>query len=150
MKDELEKHQASLKDSQALAEKLLSDSEDPVTAAELESRLSRADLELKQLPDKIEARENQLQAALAQCDQFEADSDDFLRWLTKTERTLAKLRPISADVGTVQEQKDSYQVGMSFGLNSSALLYFYSCTSSQRGFKESFSQDIPELVCSKN
>lgn len=61
MKDELEKHQASLKDSQALAEKLLSDSEDPVTAAELESRLSRADLELKQLSDKIEARENQLQ-----------------------------------------------------------------------------------------
>ena len=119
MKDDLEKHHASLKDSQALAEKLLSDSEDPIAAAELESRLSRADLELKKLSDKIEARENQLQAALAQCDQFEADSDIFLRWLTKTERTFAKLRPISADAGAVQEQKDSFQVGMSIILSSS-------------------------------
>ena len=118
MKDDLEKHHASLKDSQALAEKLLSDSEDPIAAAELESRLSRADLELKKLSDKIEARENQLQAALAQCDQFEADSDIFLRWLTKTERTFAKLRPISADAGTVREQKDSFQVGMSIILSS--------------------------------
>ena len=112
MKDDLKKHQANLKDSKALAEKLLSSSDDPVAAAELESRLSRAELELNQLSEKIEARENQLQAALAQCGQFETDSDDFLRWLTKTERTVAKLRPISADAGTVQEQNDDYQVGI--------------------------------------
>ena len=82
-----------------------------MSAAELQSRLSRAELELKQLSEKIDERENQLQAALAQCGQFEIDFDEFLRWLTKTERTVAKLRPISADLATVQEQKDSYQVG---------------------------------------
>lgn len=82
-----------------------------MSAAELQSRLSRAELELKQLSEKIDERENQLQAALAQCGQFETDFDEFLRWLTKTERTVAKLRPISADLATVQEQKDSYQVG---------------------------------------
>ena len=78
--------------------------------AELQSRISRAELDLKQLTEQIEERENQLQIALAQCGQFETDFDDFLRWLTKTERTVAKLRPISADVATVQDQKDSYQV----------------------------------------
>lgn len=84
-----------------------------MSAAELQSRISRAELELNQLAEKIEARENQLQAALSQSGQFETDFDDFLRWLTKTERTVAKLRPISADVATVQEQKDSYEVGVS-------------------------------------
>jgi len=91
---------------------LLSASEDPVSAAELHSQISRAELDLKQLAEQIGKRENQLQAVLAQCGQFETDSDDFLRWLTKTERTVAKLRPISADVATVQDQKDSYQVGV--------------------------------------
>ena len=66
---------------------------------------------MKRLAEQIEERENQLQTALAQCGQFETDFDDFLRWLTKTERTVAKLRPISADLATVQDQKDTYQVG---------------------------------------
>ena len=79
--------------------------------AELQSRISRAELDLKQLTELIEERENQLQTALARCGQFENDFDDFLRWLTKTERTVAKLRPISADAATVQDQKDTYQVG---------------------------------------
>lgn len=91
---------------------MLSASEDPVSAAELQSRVSRAELDLKQLAEQIEERENQLQTALSQCGQFETDFDDFLRWLTKTERTVAKLRPISADEATVQDQKDSYQVGV--------------------------------------
>ena len=111
VKDDLEKQQANLKDIKTLAEDLLASSEDPVTAAELQNRISRAELELNQLAEKIEARENQLQAVLAQCGQFENDFDDFLRWLTKTERTVTKLRPISADVATVEEQKDSYKVG---------------------------------------
>ncbi|KAJ7387739.1 hypothetical protein OS493_001082 [Desmophyllum pertusum] len=38
VKDDLEKHQASLKDSKSLAEELLSSSDDPVSAAELQSR----------------------------------------------------------------------------------------------------------------
>jgi len=91
---------------------LLSASEDPVSAAELQSQKSRAELDLKQLAEQIGERESQLQTVLAQCGQFETDSDDFLRWLTKTERTVAKLRPISADAATVQDQKDSYQVGV--------------------------------------
>lgn len=110
VKDDLEKHQASLNDSASLAEDLLSASDDPVAAAELQSRLSRAELELKQLAQKIDERKDKLEAALSQSGQFETDFDDFLRWLTKTERTVAKLRPISADPATVQEQKDSYQV----------------------------------------
>ena len=83
-----------------------------MAAAELQSQISRAELDLKQLAEQIKERENQLQTVLTQCGQFETDSDDFLRWLTKTERTVAKLRPISADVATVQDQKDSYQVGV--------------------------------------
>ena len=110
VKDDLEKHQASLNDSASLAEDLLSASDDPVAAAELQNRLSRAELELKQLAQKIDERKDKLEAALSQSGQFETDFDDFLRWLTKTERTVAKLRPISADPATVQEQKDSYQV----------------------------------------
>ena len=88
----------------------MSTSDDPVAAAQLQSRLSRAELELNQLAEKIKDREDKLQAALSQSGQFEANFDDFLRWLTKTERTVAKLRPISADQATVAEQKDSYQV----------------------------------------
>ena len=87
-----------------------------MSAAELQSRISRAELDLKQLAEQIEERENQLQAALTQCGQFETDFDDFLRWLTKTERTVAKLRPISADVASVQDQKDSYRVGVNLCL----------------------------------
>ena len=110
LKDDLEKQQASLKDSASLAEDLLSVSDDPVSAAELQSRLSRAELELNQLAQKVEERKDKLQAALSQSGQFETDFDDILRWLTKTERTVAKLRPISADSSTVQEQQESYQV----------------------------------------
>ena len=88
----------------------MSVSDDPVSAAELQSRLSRAELELSQLAQKIEERKDKLQAALLKSGQFETDFDDFLRWLTKTERTVANLRPISADTATVQDQKDSYQV----------------------------------------
>lgn len=110
VKDELVKHHASLKDSATVAERLLATSDDSVAAAELESRLSRAELELNQIEQKIKEREDSLQIALSQSGQFEGNVDDFLRWLTKTERTLAKLRPISADLSTVQEQKDSYQV----------------------------------------
>lgn len=88
----------------------MSVSDDPVSAAELQSRLSRAELELSQLAQKIEERKDKLQAALSKSGQFETDFDDFLRWLTKTERTVANLRPISADTATVQDQKDSYQV----------------------------------------
>lgn len=113
VKDDLEKQQANLKDIKSLAENLLASSEDPVSAAELQNRISRAEQELNQLAEKLEGRENQLQAVLTQCGQFETDFDDFLRWLTKTERTVGKLRPISADAATVQEQKDSYQVGVS-------------------------------------
>ena len=83
-----------------------------MSAAELQSRISRVELDLRQVAEQIEERENQVQAALTQCGQFETDFDDFLRWLTKTERTVAKLRQISADVATVQDQKDSYQVGV--------------------------------------
>ena len=83
-----------------------------MSAAELQSRISRVELDLRQVAEQIEERENRVQAALTQCGQFETDFDDFLRWLTKTERTVAKLRQISADVATVQDQKDSYQVGV--------------------------------------
>lgn len=93
-----------------MAERLLATSDDPVAAAEVQSRLSRAELELNQIERKIKEREDSLQTALSQSGQFEGNVDDFLRWLTKTERTLAKLRPISADLPTVQEQKNSYQV----------------------------------------
>lgn len=110
VKDDLAKHRASLKDSATVAERLLATSDDPVAAAELESRLSRAELDLNQIDQKIKEREDSLQIALSQSGLFEGNVDDFLRWLTKTERTLAKLRPISADLPTVQEQKDSYQV----------------------------------------
>ena len=101
VKDDLAKHRASLKDSATVAERLLATSDDPVAAAELE---------LNQIEQKIKEREDSLQIALSQSGLFEGNVDDFLRWLTKTERTLAKLRPISADLPTVQEQKDSYQV----------------------------------------
>ena len=124
LKDDLQKQQQNLIDSNALAESLLSASEDPVSDAELQSRISRAELDLKQLAEQIEERETQLQTALAQCGQFETDFDDFLRWLTKTERTVAKLRPISADVATVQDQKDSYQVGVNWCLTCLFVSFF--------------------------
>lgn len=88
----------------------MSASDDPVSAVELQSRLSRAEAELNQLALKISERKDKLETALSQGGQFETDFDEFLRWLTKTERTVTKLRPISADQSTVQDQQDSYQV----------------------------------------
>ena len=116
LKGNLEEQKENLKGSTSLAKDLIATSDDPVSAAELQSRLSRAELELNQLAGKLEERRGKLQAALSQSGQFESDFDDFLRWLTKTERTVAKLRPISADHATVEEQSESYRVSVLMSL----------------------------------
>ena len=93
-----------------LAEEVIDSSGDPVYAEDLQNELSTIRDQLFQLSSKVEQRNLVLQNIFDQCGQFETDSDNFLRWLTKTERTMSNLRPISADADTVKEQSANFQV----------------------------------------
>lgn len=85
-------------------------SQDPVMAADLDAQLAKLEDSLNSLDDKLKSRENTLEGVISQGDAFEGDLDDFLRWMTKAERNLAQLRPVSADADTAKHQKDEYQV----------------------------------------
>ena len=83
---------------------------EPEVETELRDLLAQARDLLTRLSDKLAERRKRLQAVITQSGEFEKDLDEFLLWLTKTERAVVKSKPPSAHVDVVKRQKDEFQV----------------------------------------
>lgn len=88
----------------------MANTSDPVMAANLDEQLAALDDHLNALGDKAKARKDALEEAISQGDEFENDFDDFIKWLTKAERQIDELSPISADSDLVKQQRDIFKV----------------------------------------
>ena len=114
IEDDLDKHKKDLDDAKATVQEIVEACEDPVLESQLNTQLEEAAVPLDELGDKLNERKGKLQDVLAQSGEFETDLDAFQRWLTKMEEVVAEQRPVSADTGTVKNQKDAYEVCRSF------------------------------------
>lgn len=92
-------------------QEIIEASKEPEVESELNNQLSRAADSLEKLSDKLNDRKDKLLSVITQSGEFEKDLDEFLLWLTKTERTVSKLKPISADSDIVKHQREECQVG---------------------------------------
>ena len=63
---------------------------------------------------KVNERCEKLESALTQSQEFHDNLDEFLRWLTTTERTLAKETPISGNPEECSVQQNDVKVGWGF------------------------------------
>lgn len=106
----VDKHKEDLDGAKATVQEIIEVSEDPVLESELKSQLAQAADPLEKLGEKLNERKGKLEAVISQSGEFEKDLDEFQRWLTKTERTVAELRPASADPDTVKNQKVAFEV----------------------------------------
>ena len=111
VEDDLQQCKQDLDVAEAIVQEIIEASKEPEVESELNNQLSQAADSLAELSDKLNDRKDKLLSVITQSGEFEKDLDEFLLWLTKTERTVSKLKPISADSDIVKHQREECQVG---------------------------------------
>ena len=106
----MNKHKELLQDAKGKTEEIITATEDPVVKAELADQLANCENNLQSLDDKLKDRKSKLDSIIGEVGAFQNDCDDFLRWLTTTERTLAVAKPVSGDADTVKQQLEDFKV----------------------------------------
>ena len=84
-------------------------SPDPA-AQSLKSHLHSLQTRWDNIMSRASERKDKLQDAVSQAESFHGDLQDFINWLTNTEKTLNNLKPVSRVVDTVNGQIDEHKV----------------------------------------
>lgn len=99
-----------MEDAKTKAEEIITATEDPVVKAELADQLAAVGDNLQSLDEKVQERKGKLEGVIEEVDAFQNNYDDFLRWLTTTEKTLAAEKPVSGNAETVKKQQEDFVV----------------------------------------
>lgn len=84
---------------------------DPETSKEVNEKVRKVKEPVREIRVKVNERREKLETALTESQGFHDNLDEFLRWMTATERTLAKESPISGNPNESMAQKKEHEVG---------------------------------------
>ena len=93
-----------------LGESIAESSHDPETTKKVNEKIKQVKEPVNEIRVKVHERCEKLESALTESQGFHDNLDAFLRWLTMTERTLAKETPISGNPEECSVQQGDVKV----------------------------------------
>ena len=116
VKEDVAKRDKDIEYVEKLGQSIAEDSHDPETAKEINERIKKVKEPVNEIRLNIKERCENLESALTESQGFHDNLDEFLRWLTTTERTLAREAPISGNPEECGVQQKDVEVCESFNL----------------------------------
>lgn len=110
VKEDLMKRDKDVEHVEELGQSLAENSQNPETTKQVNEKIKKVKEPLNEIRLKVNERCEQLEFALTESQSFYDNFDEFLRWLTTTERTLAKKTPISGNPDECATQKKGVEV----------------------------------------
>ena len=97
MKEDVAKRDKDVEYVEKLGQSIAEESHDPETTKKVNDKIKKVKEPVNEIKVKVNERCEKLESALTESQGFHDNLDEFLRWLTATERTLAKETPISGN-----------------------------------------------------
>lgn len=110
VKEDVAKRDKDLEYVEKLGQSIAENSHDPETTKEVNERIKKLKEPVNEIRHRVNERCEALESVLAESQGFHDDLDEFLRWLTTTERALAKEAPISGNPEECGVQQKDIQV----------------------------------------
>ena len=110
MKEDVAKRDKDVEYVEKLGQSLAENSHDPETTKKVNEKIKKVKEPVNEIRLKVNERFENLESALTESQGFHDNLDEFLRWLTTTERTLAKEAPISGNPEECATQQKDVQV----------------------------------------
>ena len=116
MKEDVVKREKDIEHVEKLGKSIAESSHDPETTKKVNERIKQVKEPVNEIRVKVNERCEELESALTESQGFHDNLDEFLRWLTMTERTLAKETPISGNPEECSVQQKDVEVILRVGL----------------------------------
>ena len=110
VKEDVGKRDKDIEHAKKLGESIAESSNDPETTKKVNEKIKKIKEPVNEIKLKVNERCELLKSSLTDSQSYHDNLDEFLRWLTTTERTLAKETPISGNPEECSVQQKDVEV----------------------------------------